>query len=374
MSAEFDALAERLAALFACGVDTALPSDQFDEVALAVFSYQFSENATYRAYCEARGVTPDSAGTWERVPPVPAKAFKHLDLVSGGGAVEAVYETSGTTGGRQARGRHLVPRRSLYRASALPNFRAHLIPEGGAVPLVSLIPSPSDASSSSLSEMVGFVAEEAATRTWWLGGEDGAPDAGAFVTACGESMDGGLPVLVVGTAFAFVHLLDALADAGTKVVLPEGSRVMETGGFKGRSREVVRGDFYAAIAERLGVPPRRVVNEYGMTELLSQLYEPVLRDPRIAAGPVGERPHAPPPWLRVRALDPDTLVPVPDGAPGLLAFYDLANLGSVSHVLTEDLGTVDPDGVRLKGRSRGAEPRGCSLAMEGLLSATGVAR
>ena len=110
-----------------------------------------------------------------------------------------------------------------------------------------------------------------------------------------------------------------------------------------------------------------MVNEYGMTELLSQLYEPVLREGPQAAGK-----HVPPPWLKVRALDPTTLAPLGPGEPGLLAFFDLANAGSVSHVLTEDLGSVSTDGVRLLGRFPGAEPRGCSLALEEVLSTTGA--
>jgi hypothetical protein len=128
---------------------------------------------------------------------------------------------------------------------------------------------------------------------------------------------------------------------------------------------VSREELYGAMARWLDVPPGRVVNEYGMTELLSQLYEPVLVE-----GEEGRGRHVPPPWLRVRALDPVTLAPLPEGRPGLLVFFDLANAGSVSHVLTEDMGRVTPEGVVLQGRVRGAEPRGCSLAMEELLAAT----
>jgi len=88
-------------------------------------------------------------------------------------------------------------------------------------------------------------------------------------------------------------------------------------------------------------------------------------------GRADDRRHVPPPWLRVRALDPNSLVPVEPGTEGLLAFFDLANAGSVAHVLTEDVGTVTDGAVRLRGRSPGAEPRGCSLAIEELLDAAG---
>ena len=119
----------------------------------------------------------------------------------------------------------------------------------------------------------------------------------------------------------------------------------------------------------MGVPSRMIVSEYGMTELLSQLYEPVLTEGASTAGT-----YVAPPWLRVRALDSLTLDELPSGAEGLLAFFDLANVGSVCHVLTEDVGTVSGGRVRLSGRAQGAEPRGCSIAMDELMSAASATR
>jgi len=357
------ALADTLEGTFARGVDVPLSDDAFDELALRVFAHQYRTSETYRRFCEGRGARPETVGRWEDVPPVPARAFRHVELLSGPRPPEATFVTSGTTAGGDARGRHTVPRMSLYRASLRPNFRAHLLPEGEPLPLVSLVPSPDAVPESSLSAMIGDVAGVFCDRTWWLADPRTGTDADVFLEVAQEVTDGARPALVVGTAFAFVHLLDALAAKRRRVRLPEGTRVMETGGFKGRSRSVSREDLYAGIEEHLGVPPRRVVNEYGMTELLSQLYEPVLRE-----GPESRGRHVHPPWLRVRALDPTTLEPLPRGRPGLLAFFDLANAGSVAHVLTEDVGSVDHDGVRLQGRAPGAEPRGCSMAMEELMS------
>jgi hypothetical protein len=356
-------LAHTLETAFARGVDAPLPDGAFDELALRVFVHQYRTCETYRRFCEGRGVRPETVARWEDVPPVPARAFRHVELLSGPRPVEATFLTSGTTAGSGARGRHAVPRMSLYRASLRPNFRAHLLPEGEPLSLVSLVPSPETVPESSLSAMIGDVAAAFCDRTWWLTDPGTGTDVDAFVEAARAVEEGGRAVLMAGTAFAFVHLLDGLAAAGRRLRLPEGTRVMETGGFKGRSRSVSREDLYAGIEERLGVPPGRVVNEYGMTELLSQLYEPVLRE-----GPASRGRHVPPPWLRVRALDPATLEPLPRGRPGLLAFFDLANAGSVSHVLTEDLGSVAHDGVRLQGRAPGAEPRGCSMAMEELMA------
>jgi hypothetical protein len=362
-----DELVADLREVMAAGVASPLPDDRFRELALRAFRVQYEGNDTYRAFCRGRDRTPDGVQAWEEVPPVPTTAFKHLDLVVGEAAdAERTFRTSGTSRGRGLRGRHHVPRLELYHASLLPPFLRWVLHGVDGPPLLSLVPSPEEVPDSSLAEMVGTVARGAAGRVQWLAAPDGAPRRAAFVEAAREASAAGDPVLVVGTAFAFVHLLDHLAGEGRSLRLPDGSRIMETGGFKGRSRAVSRTELYRGLERLLAVPGERVVNEYGMTELLSQLYEPVLHRGVEARGR-----HVPPPWLRVRALDPATLEPLPPGRPGLLAFYDLANAGSVSAILTEDVGSVNPEGVRLEGRAPGAEPRGCSLALEDLLEAAG---
>ena len=151
---------------------------------------------------------------------------------------------------------------------------------------------------------------------------------------------------------------------------------METGGYKGRSKVLLRGELYEALEDAFGIPQTRIVNEYGMTELLSQFYEPVLAGAPSAAhrpgGPTSaglvERFHVGPPWVRTSVLDPLTLKALPVGEVGVLAHLDLGNLGSVAPVLTEDLGREVPGGFQLLGRSSGSEPRGCSLAMEEFLA------
>ena len=125
--------------------------------------------------------------------------------------------------------------------------------------------------------------------------------------------------------------LDALARDGIRIRLATGSRLMETGGFKGRSREVERRDLYQGVHDRLGIPMEAVVNEYGMTEMLSQFYEPVLSRAGAARAP-DARWHVAPPWVRTRILDPITLEPVAEGEPGLLCHHDLANAGSVAEI------------------------------------------
>ena len=270
-----------------------------------------------------------------------------------------LFETSGTTRGAERRGRHVVPSEGLYRASFHHPFRLALLPDVGRLPVVSLIPSPAEAPRSSLSWMVGMAVEEFGTGVEWLVDRDGTWRADARDVLHGLSS----PTLLLGTALAFVHLLEHFPEGELDV--PEGSRIMETGGFKGARRSVARDELYAGIAACTGVPQHRIVNEYGMTELLSQMYEPVLIEGSEAQGW-----HVAPPWLGVRVLDPTSLEERPEGEEGIIAFLDLANLGSVAHILTEDVGVMEAGRLRLLGRAPGSEPRGCSRAMDDLMAAS----
>jgi len=361
-NAHFERLATDLEARLAAGFEQPWIEGDFGRLALAAFAYQYEHNPTYRRFCDGRHATPGTVASWRTVPAVPTTAFKHLDLISAeGDGADLVFLTSGTTRGGASHGRHLVPRPSLYRAALLSNFRRHVVPDVDAPPLLSLVPSPDQAPDSSLSYMVGAVADEIASDAEWLVSGDGAIDLARLQEVWRDVISAGDPVLLIGTAFAFMHVMDAVSP-GSLEPLPDRSRIMETGGFKGRAREISRGDFYERLSSATGVPTRRIVNEYGMTELLSQLYEET-----ISAGADPGSGHVPPPWLAVHVLDPTTLEPVDDGHQGLLAFFDLANLGSICHVLTEDVGMVRDGKLHLSGRHPGAEPRGCSRAMDELM-------
>jgi hypothetical protein len=366
MNEDFDRLADALETRMKTGGLHAWGEEEFSARALEVFAHQYGVCDPYRAFCDARGASPAVVDDWRDVPLVPATAFKYFDFVSSGRPIEAVFRTSGTTRGSKARGRHCVPRTSLYTASLLRPLKRALLPDVEEIRFVSLIPSPAVAPDSSLSFMVGAAADRYASEIDWLVDASGSwsDEAAAVWDSIAEA---GAPVLLLTTALALVHALERSDQGGTGLVpLPEGSRIMETGGFKGARREVPRSELYRRASGRVRVPVERIVNEYGMTELLSQLWEPVLTEGGSASGW-----HVPPPWLRVRALDPATLRPLPDGDDGVLAFFDLANLGSVSHVLTEDIGCVREGRVRLRGRAPGSEPRGCSRAMDELMSAAG---
>jgi hypothetical protein len=167
------------------------------------------------------------------------------------------------------------------------------------------------------------------------------------------------PVLLLSTSFALVLLLDALA--GIELPLPPGSVVMQTGGFKGKTREVSPEEILSGVARALSVPASHVVTEYGMTELSSQLY-----DGRVPGAELHSQARVlvPPPWLRVTPVDPVTLEPTRDGEPGIARFVDLGNVDSAVALVTQDRVRSAGNGIELLGRVADAEPRGCSLAIE----------
>jgi len=370
---EFDNLATELITVFNQGVRNDLADDEFNQLALGIFGYQFANNPVYRAFCRKRQATPATIELWSQIPAVPTTAFKQLPLISGDHPAAAVFRTSGTMHNAHVRGTHHVRSLALYHAALTDNFRAHLRPESGPIRTFSLIPSPVDQPESSLSHMVAQVMSRFGNgRDEYFVRRPGGLDVERFLSAAEDSAKRGEPVLVLGTAFAFVHLGDALSDSGRSVRLPEGSRIMETGGFKGRSRELSWVDLYGLVERTLGVAAAWIVNEYGMTELLSQFYDGVAGQAAPVRGGDGASPrrHRPPPWVRTRVLDPVTLAPVSDGGVGILAHLDLANLGTVSALLTEDLGIGHEDGFEVLGRASDAEPRGCSIAMDDLLAAT----
>ena len=372
MSDAFASLAHALGTAFKESSGEPWPDDVFDSWARRVFAYQFETNPIYAAYACKRGATPYTVVGWSEIPWVPASAFRAVQLVSGDSSrVQRVFRTSGTTGAGR-RGEHHVLDLELYKDSLIPNMRRHLYSDasdgdGPTLPLLALTPAPAHVSESSLSFMLGAALDELS------GGEggffvtkDGLIDTVGLSDALEQTTARGTPILLAGTAFAFVHWLEWLQEQNGGFDLPPGSLIMETGGFKGRSRVLERTEFYGSLSEAHGVPFEAIVNEYGMTELLSQFYDSL----GVATSDVTleARRHVPPPWVRTRVLDPNTLSALPIGEPGLLCHYDLANAGSVMAVLTEDLGVAVDDGFRVLDRAQGAEPRGCSLAMDDLLS------
>ncbi len=337
----------------------------FNALALELFAAQFAAAPAYRALATHLGASPETVRDWRDLPAVPTAAFKELVFTTLPVAARCrEFRTSGTTTGLPGRVFHSAATLELYAASGRAWFGPHLLPEGAraggaCLRLFSLTPYPDAAPHSSLACMAGMVADRfraEPVRFWSRVREDGAwvLDAAGLTAALQAAAGEGRPVCLLGTAYSLVHLLEHLAAAGLRLRLPPGSRLMETGGYKGRSRELSRPALHQALSDRLGLPDTHLVGEYGMCELASQAYDRI-------CGQARPRIYRFPPWARARVLSPETGREVGEGEAGLLAVTDLANVHAVLAVLTEDLAVRRDDGFELLGRTARAEARGCSL-------------
>lgn len=358
-------LRQELLQLFRAGADTPLPEHRFNSLACRVFAHNFESVSAYRAYCQARGRTPATVTEWVQIPAVPTAAFRELKLRDENAGSHRIFRTSGTSRGPGRRGEHHVGDLGLYRASLRAAFEAFLLPDGARPRCVSLMVPSNQAPDSSLAFMISDVLSAFGDSRTLVAADTSGLDYPALAFAMEQATARSEPVMLLGTSAAFIHWLNRLTDTDAEFDLPEGSRLMDTGGHKGRGKRIEPEVLRAAYEARLGLPPWACVNEYGMTELLSQYYDAGLRDRfRRASGPPRKRGPA---WLKTVAVDPESLEPLPPGETGLLRHMDLANLHSVAAVQTEDLGRVDAHGLTLEGRATGAPPRGCSIAMDLLL-------
>jgi hypothetical protein len=326
----------------------------FDSLAREVFAFQFEKNAPYRAFCEARGVTPEHVTSWGQIPAIVTSAFKELELsVLAREERTSVFHSSGTTEQRRSRHFHSQQTLAVYEQSLLRCFEPHLCPEHTPLNFLVLAPRAAEAPNSSLVHMfetvagafgkaVTFAANVAADGSWLI-------DYDKISTIRQD-----VPMIVCGTAFSFVHLCDYLNENDVRLSFPAGSRVFETGGYKGRSRTVPKAELHAMISERLAVPESHIVTEYGMSEISSQAYD---RTVGRTAQRIFEFSH----WACATVVSMETGEAARDGETGLLRIVDLANVGSVCAIQTEDLAIRRGNGFELVGRVMEAEPRGCSL-------------
>jgi hypothetical protein len=351
-------------------------AETFEQLALDLARFQASTSAGFRRLLRARGGTLE---TIDDIPPVPSDAFRLARVATYAAELDAVrFFTSGTTGAE--RGTHAMRRTDTYEQLSLAYGRQALLGRASKAVVVALAPALTEPPSSSLGYMMARFMEQfdgqaltgaeasfnSASEARWLLSEGGVNLAGLELAA-GVAQARGVPVLLLGTAFALVRLLDDLA--GKRLPLPTGSVVMQTGGFKGRTREVSMEDLRAGVAHALQLASVRVVGEYGMTELTSQLYEGTIAESALAGRQPAASPgvYFEPPWLRVTPVDAVSLRPVSEGEAGLACFTDLGNVDSAVRVVTQDLVRREQGGIRLLGRQPGAPARGCSLAIEALL-------
>jgi hypothetical protein len=304
--------------------------------------------------CLGRGTPPQTFRSWKEIPAVPQQLFKRELLYCHGlPKPTAIYETSGTTTGQPGK-QHLAST-DIYRAICVEGAR-----RVGLFANINflhfLAPAQVETPHSSLSAMFGFWREHLGFMRgrFWM--KNQSIDFARLRETLIAQIKIGQPIGIAGTAFSFVHLLDAWADL-PPLRLPRGSWLLETGGFKGRSREVAKTDLYAQMARTFTVPDNSIWNEYGMSELSSQAY---------ARGTHGL--HHAPPWARVLIVDPATEREVRLGQRGLFRWIDLANTDSALALQTLDVAERTAEGFRLIGRLPRTEPRGCSLSAEDLVA------
>jgi hypothetical protein len=336
---------------------------RFEALSLELFAFQFEHCAVFRRFCEGRGQTPETVETWREIPAVPTGAFKEVALrcFPEQNAIHR-FRTSGTS--TSVRGTLHLDTLELYESSLLPTFRRFVFPEfalpGDRASIRVLAPSPAEQPDSSLSHMFGVTLDELGAPGSGFDVDHGELELDRLLTILVESAASEIPIALCGTTFAFVHLIEYLKRRSVLIGLPPASRLMETGGFKGRAREISRTDLYAELKRVLGVPAERIVNQYGMTELGSQFYDSVLYVPSEPRRKLG------PPWARVVIIDPETRHEAATGQIGTIVVVDLANTGSVLALQTGDLGRAVLDGFEVIGREDGAEARGCSIAADEL--------
>ncbi len=300
-------------------------------------------------------------GDWP--PALPTDVFRFRRIAAHAKEEDVrVFLSSGTTSSE--RSVHAYGDLSLYDLAARAAARRMLFPDVDQIHLVMLAPHEKEAPDSSLEYMLTRFAEWfGAECTWaWRQGE---LDLDLLTDVLSRAEVSREPIALLGTSFAFVHAEDGLGQQ--RFELAPGSRVMQTGGYKGRSREVDSEVLLEAISNRYGVATPFIINEFGATELSSQLYETSLRE--AIHGPTGPRRLWVPPWVRATPVDPDTLRPVEEDAVGILRIDDTANLDSVCCIQTADLVKRVHDGIAVLGRAPGATPRGCSLAADQALGA-----
>jgi hypothetical protein len=338
---------------------------EFTSLALRVVTYQLEHVPAYRSYVESLGVDLATVPCLEQVPAVSTLAFKYARMESVAEPPTSAarrFLTSGTTIGREERGSHLVLCPEIYRASAIGHLRSMLFPDPQRLAMLALHPTTERMPESSLSQMISWCIEEFGTAVSCCAATPEAVDVRAALDFLQSCIRHNRPVAILATTAACAKLFVAIDESRAPIVLPAGSRLMDTGGAKGQTVPLTAADIIEQAERCLRLEPDLVINEYGMTEMCSQLYDATPFNSK-RRDPPASRVKLAPPWLRPFALDPATLRPLSDGAPGLLAFFDLANVASVSMLLTEDLGVIDNGAVTILGRAATADTRGCALAI-----------
>lgn len=324
----------RVRAFMARSLSAPISESEFNGLALSLFEAQRAANPDYAKLCALSPAPRD----WREIPAAPTVAFKELELTSLSPEERAhVFHSSGTTLQKRSRHFHSAISMALYEESLCGWFDRNFAPRLAGRRLIFLTPRAAEAPNSSLVHMFETIA--ASHEAEFFGHVE--PDGSWTVKDVRVANE---PVAIFGAAFLFVQLADA-----SRLNLHPDSWIMETGGYKGRTRELSKPEFHALLKSRLGVARENVFGEYGMSELSSQAYDNANGHFQF------------PPWARAAVISPETEHEVEDGEKGLLRVIDLANVYSVAAIQTEDLAVRRGEKFELAGRAAAAEARGCSL-------------
>ncbi|MEO8773131.1 MAG: acyl transferase [Gelidibacter sp.] len=309
---------------------------EFEAASLEVFKFQFENNRVYRSFCDLLYRHPSDVTSIEDIPFLPIQFFKSHDILSSKKTVEHVFTSSGTTGDLTSK--HLVTDVKVYEDS----FRRAFNHFYGAVEdyvVLALLPSYLERDGSSLIYMV----EDLISQSHH-------PESGFYLHNLSELKDllikldtEGTRVLLIGVSFALLDLVESYQFQLKNTI------IMETGGMKGKRKELVREELHTILKQGFGV--NSIHSEYGMTELLSQAYSK------------GHGVFECPKWMQVLTRDPeDALTILPKNKTGGINIIDLANFNSCAFIATQDLGKILSDTrFEIIGRFDNADIRGCNL-------------
>jgi phenylacetate-coenzyme A ligase PaaK-like adenylate-forming protein len=309
---------------------------QFEKIALKVFRFQYDNNEVYRQFCQHLKVDKQQVKSLLQIPFLPIQFFKSHQIISGNDTFETTFTSSGTTG--MATSQHLVTDLSLYKSSyrqAFSQFYGNI--EDYVV--LALLPSYLEREGSSLIYMVKDLIEKS-----------NHPESGFYLHNLDEltakliNLDqSGQNVILIGVTYALLDLIDKQKFAVQNTI------IMETGGMKGKRKELIREELHEILCRGFGVS--QIHSEYGMTELLSQAYS------------FGEGVFECPPWMQILIRDTeDALQYIADGKTGGINVIDLANINSCSFIATQDLGKKNPNATfEVLGRFDTSDIRGCNL-------------
>ncbi|KHF41907.1 LuxE/PaaK family acyltransferase [Halalkalibacter okhensis] len=345
--------------------------EQFNQMALKVFQFQYENNQTYRKFCRKRRVSPRTVKHYLDIPPVPIDAFKLSTLSSHPiEETKSLFMTSGTTNSEK-RGKNYHRDLDVYDVSMKTFFKSAIMPDLEKVKMLVLFPEEEVLPNSSLAHYLHIAKQSFGTKDSLNVFSKDEFQVDKLIDELKKVEQSKEPVLIIGATFSFIHLLDECKKKNMNFELPPKSRLMDTGGAKGKSREIEPKVFKEEVGKLFSVPIENCLNMYGMTELSSQMYDGnFLHDESDYLTPKKHAPH----WVRTVVMDIERMEEKAIGERGIIVHYDLANVNSVLGILTEDVGIRADHGFYLVGRAEGADAKGCSLAVEQFLASNNQSR